>query len=178
MPASDQGKLTGRYTLIPRTLIFLTRGDQVLLMRGAAHKRLWANRYNGLGGHIERGEDPLSAACRELLEESGLSAPDLRLVGVAAIDAGPETGVGLYIFRGECPHGQPAASAEGCAEWIRIADLPALPLVEDLPVLLPRLLAHTRGDPPFSARYSYDDAGNLTLAFGDQPSAANNASES
>ena len=51
--------------LIPRTLIFLTCRDLVLLLKGAPHKRLWANRYNGIGGHIERGEDVLTAAQRD-----------------------------------------------------------------------------------------------------------------
>jgi hypothetical protein len=44
MPARDQGVTCDRYTLIPRTLIFLTRNDQVLLLKGATHKHLWANR--------------------------------------------------------------------------------------------------------------------------------------
>ncbi|MDP3183744.1 MAG: NUDIX domain-containing protein, partial [Anaerolineales bacterium] len=66
MPASEQGVSRDRYMLIPRTLIFLRRGDSVLLIKGAPHKRLWANKYNGVGGHLERGEDVLSAARREL----------------------------------------------------------------------------------------------------------------
>jgi 8-oxo-dGTP diphosphatase len=167
MPASDQGTLQGRYTLIPRTLIFLTRGGRVLLMRGAAHKRLWAGRYNGLGGHVERGEDPLSAGRRELHEEAGLASADLRLVGVAIIDAGPETGVGLYILRGECLHGEPQPSREGQAEWIDPASLPDLPVVEDLPILLPRVLSYRPGDPPFSARFGYGQDGKMEIVFSD-----------
>lgn len=70
MPASDQGVHLPRYKVIPRTLIFLVHGEEILLIRGAPTKRLWANRYNGLGGHVEHGEDPLSAAKRELREEA------------------------------------------------------------------------------------------------------------
>ena len=68
MPIADQGVSSDRYQLIPRTLIFLTRGESVLLLKGAPNKRIWANRYNGVGGHIERGEDAHTAARRELLE--------------------------------------------------------------------------------------------------------------
>lgn len=165
MPASDQGVTRDRYTIIPRTAIFLRRGQSYLLLKGASTKRLWANKYNGLGGHVEKGEDVHGAAVRELLEETGLAA-DLWLCGTLIVDAG-EMGIGLYIFSGECPtgEGEPQPSKEGWAEWVQFEDVSKLPLVEDLPVLLSRIHAMKRGDVPFSARSHYDESGKLIVEF-------------
>lgn len=163
-PVTDQGVNRQRYTVIPRTAIFLRRDDSYLLLKGAPAKRLFANRYNGLGGHVERGEDALSAAQRELREEAGLSA-DLWLCGTLMIDTGGDAGICLYIFTGEAVAGELCSSPEGLPEWIPFAGLDALPVVEDLPLLLGRIHTMRRGDPPFAARSSYTEDGSLILVF-------------
>jgi 8-oxo-dGTP diphosphatase len=173
MPASDQGVSRDRYLLIPRTLIFITRGESVLLLKGAPSKRIWANRYNGLGGHIEQGEDVLSAARRELREETGLEADQLWLAGTLHVDPGGKIGIGIYVIKGSCSQGQPQPSPEGELEWVPFQEIQKLDLVEDLPVLLPRVLAQRSSDPPFSARSHYNQQDQLIVEFApdQQPSA-------
>ena len=166
MPASDQGAINDRYLLIPRTLIFITRGESVLLLKGAPHKRIWANLYNGVGGHIERGEDVITAARREIVEENGLKPEALWLCGTVTVDAGESIGIGLYVMKGFCSEGTPLTSEEGELEWVPFNEIQSKALVDDLPLLLPRVMDQSPGDPPFSAHYHYNQQDILIVDFG------------
>jgi 8-oxo-dGTP diphosphatase len=156
MPVSDQGVTLDRYMLIPRVLIFVWRGDRVLLIKGAPTKRIWADKYNGVGGHVEPGEDVLSAARRELLEETGLTA-DLWLCGTVTVETGRNPGIGIYVFNGQFPRGELKVSKEGSLEWVSFAKIRDLPVVEDLPVLLARIQKMKQGNDPFNAHSLYKE---------------------
>jgi 8-oxo-dGTP diphosphatase len=169
MPKSDQGIEVSlkrdRYTVIPRTLVFITRGDKVLLLRGSAKKRIWANKYNGIGGHIERDEDIYSAARREVIEETGLDVENLRLVGLINIDGDQPTGIMLFVFAAESRSGEPIPSEEGTLEWIERDKITQVDLVEDLPTILPRAINHPIDAEPFFAHYSYTEREELIIRF-------------
>jgi 8-oxo-dGTP diphosphatase len=166
MRPDDQRRAGVDYTVVPRTLVFLTRGDDVLLLKGAPHKRLWAGKYNGVGGHLEPGESPHSSALREVREETGLTVDMLELRAVIHVTLPQPPGVVLFVFVGEAPDGDPRASEEGTPVWIASDALSGLPLVEDLPELLPRLLSPSPSEPRpvLFATYHVDDAG-LKMVF-------------
>jgi 8-oxo-dGTP diphosphatase len=172
MGANEQGAnaTDGRWLTIPRTLcfVFYGEGDQreILLMKRAAHKRVFPNRYNGLGGHIERDEDPLTSARREILEESGLEVQALRLCSAYNIDTGGQSGIVLFVFSATATTREVISDGrEGTLHWIRLTDLFSLDLVEDLPILLPRLIAMQPADPPLFVHVSYDAEDQIQMRF-------------
>jgi 8-oxo-dGTP diphosphatase len=167
MGASEQGssQIKGRWLVVPRTLCFILNGDDVLLMKRASHKRIFPNRYNGVGGHIERNEDPLSSASREIREETGLEVRDLHLRAVYNVDAGDEVGIGVFIFTAISDQRTMTESDEGTLHWIPRGEVLNYDLVEDIPLILPRILAMGPHDPPLFVHLSYDDSDRIQLRF-------------
>ena len=171
MGREDQGVSQGRlrYQVVPRTLCFITYQADLLLLRGGPDKRLWAGLYNGVGGHVEAGEDIYSSALREIGEETGLEVTGLRLCGIVHADAGdPALGILFFVFTAVAASRAVRPSAEGTLEWVSAAGLPAGGMVEDLPVLIPKVLGLGPQEPPFFALYRYDAEDRLTITFSPQ----------
>jgi 8-oxo-dGTP diphosphatase len=179
MQASEQGvREPGRrrYQAIPRTLLLITSQNHdhaateqrdLLLLKGAPTKRLWANRYNGLGGHLEANEDVLSAAQRELAEETGLTGVALTLRGVINIDTGadeqgPRPGVLLFVLVGETQVRDVITTAEGTPEWIPLTHLDDYPLLDDLYAVIPLALGN---GPTFYGHYTPRADGSMSYRF-------------
>lgn len=161
-----------RYHVIARVLILLTSrnpqtgADELLLLKGAATKRLWANYYNGLGGHVEVDEDIYAAALREVHEEAGLEPARLALRGVVNIDTGsddqgPQPGIMMFVFVGEAPGREVIPSVEGELDWLPLATLADYPLVDDLYELIPLAL----GERFFYGHYTPRADGTLHYAW-------------
>jgi 8-oxo-dGTP diphosphatase len=178
MGAKDQGAdaatVARRWQVVPRTLCFVTHGNEVLLLKRALHKRIFPGYFNGIGGHIERDEDPLSGAVREIYEETGLEVHNVRFCGCTLINAGQATGILLFIFRAEANSRAFTDSDEGALHWLSIEEILAgiqngtatLPLVEDLPIILLRIFGEDRQ--PFFAHVSYDAQDRIQFRLADQ----------
>ncbi len=128
---------------------------------------MWANRYNGLGGHIEAHEDVLSAGQRELLEETGLTDVPLTLRGVINIDTGvdeqgPRPGVLLFVLVGETQGRAVTPTAEGTPEWISLTQLDDYPLLDDLYAVIPLALGN---GPTFYGHYTPRTDGSMSYKF-------------
>ncbi len=164
MPVSDQGASDNRYMVVPRNLIFLFDDkDRVLLIKGSSQKKLWSGLYNAIGGHIERGEDVIEGAYRELKEETGISDVLLQVCGLITIDVSECAGVLLFLFKGIYNEKAFTNSSEGKLFWKSINVTNYDELVEDLLVLLPRVVKHEPGDPLIIGKYHYDKQGNMIV---------------
>lgn len=170
MGAQGQGAdaTAGRWLMIPRTLVFVFDAGRVLLMKRGSHRRVFPNKYNGLGGHVERGEHPSETARREVLEESGVRLREVRLRGIHHIDAGAQTGIVMYVFVAQAEDPTVTVTTdEGTLEWVPVGQVAELDVVEDLPLVLPRVLAMADDAPPYVAHVSYDAHDRLVMRVDD-----------
>lgn len=135
-PTPAYGADPSRYQYIPRVLVFVTNGDRVLLLRRAAHKRLWPGLLNAPGGHVERGEDPYAAAQREVLEETGVPVESLRLRGMIVAETGlAGSGILVFVYQGSTTVVGLKGGPEGEPRWVARGELVVDDLAPDLPQL-------------------------------------------
>lgn len=105
------------------TLVYLLRPGEVLL--GMKRRGVGVGRWNGFGGKLEPGETVAEAARRELFEEAGVTADDLRQVGrltfhVASTGDRFET----HVFTTDHWTGEPRESEEMLPAWFALDALP------------------------------------------------------
>jgi 8-oxo-dGTP diphosphatase len=120
-----------------RTLVFVFHGEDLLLI--FRQQPPDAGRWNAIGGKINRGEDPLDAAQRELKEEAGIE-PTLVFRGVATVIV-RSTGEhwSIFLFSAQVGDRAVVPSPEGALRWASPAEIAELPVLPDLPLLLPYL---------------------------------------
>jgi 8-oxo-dGTP diphosphatase len=134
-----------------RTLCFVFSGDDLLLIY--RHRPPDAGMWNVPGGKIDRGEDPLEAAQRELREEAGIE-PALAFRGVATVIV-RSTGEHwcIFLFSGAVDDRVVTPSEEGPLRWASPGEIAGLPVLPDIPLLRPYL--RNRGRSVILAKFTY-----------------------
>lgn len=166
MSISDQGISKENYYVVPRMLIFLfNEQGRVLLLKGSPYKRRWAGVFNGIGGHVEAGEDVMEAALRELAEETGITNVELVFCGQLMINASQGAGVALFVFKGTYLDEEPLSSEDGELMWLSLEELDRYPIMEDLHELLPRVATFKTGDAVMIGKYTFEAGGKLRISF-------------
>jgi 8-oxo-dGTP diphosphatase len=147
------------------TVAFVTHADDVLLLRRSRDADRFVGQWNGVGGHVESGEDVLGAARREVREETGLEVP-LRLRGIVHETGMQGAAYVVFFFAGPSPGRSLSAAPGHELAWHPRSSLEGLALVSDLSAILPRVLVD---GPPFFATERYDGAdGLLTITFSEE----------
>jgi len=117
------------------TLAYIVRDGRVLLChRTARESDMQLGKYNGVGGHMERAEDPVTCIRREIHEETGLrvAAPTLR--GTVSWPGFGPNGEDHFGFVFLVRHGGPdepfTRNDEGTLAWHPLETIDALPMWE------------------------------------------------
>ena len=98
------------------TLVFVFKDGQVLL--GMKKRGFGAGRWNGFGGKVEAGESIEEAARRELREEAGIEAGDLRKAGILTFSfEGNPVPLEVHVFRTDVFTGEPVEGEEMGPQW-------------------------------------------------------------
>jgi len=107
--------------------VLVFRGDRVLAMQRASTEAAGAGLWEGISGRVEADEDPLVAAEREVVEESGLRVRVRpRPVDTYAARRGGEP-MTVIVFRAEHEAGEVVLSVEHDAHrWCELDELTEL----------------------------------------------------
>ncbi len=153
-----------KYQLVPRTLIFVEKDGRILTLFKEKRNSFGFGRLNGIGGHIEQGEEPFESAEREIMEEANIKVKDLDLAAILFIDINDTPGIEVFVFKARYLSGELHDSDEGHLEWMEPADLLQQPnLVKDLQFLLDLVEKHIPNHPPRMVKYAYDENGELRI---------------
>lgn len=147
------------------TLIFCLNGDQVLL--GMKKRGFGVGKWNGFGGKVMEGEDPKSAALRELLEESELIVDEKDAQHVATLDFyfAEKPMFECFVYLTSIYKNEPAETEEMRPQWFSRGSLPFDDMWADDKYWLLRVL----GGEKMKAKVVLDGEGKSVVEFVVEP---------
>lgn len=108
-------------------VVVTNEAGQVMIVEGYKHGP-GRSSWQVVGGYLEVGEEPLQAAQRELLEETGYASDDWQHLGSFVVDANRRVGVGhFYLAR----QARPVTTAnhndleQFAVKWLSVAEVAA-----------------------------------------------------
>jgi 8-oxo-dGTP diphosphatase len=124
------------------TLMFVTRGDEVLLIR--KKRGLGAGKINGPGGKVDPGETTLECAVRETQEELCVTAKDIHLAGELLFHAEDMPRIHAFAYIAGDFGGTPTETDEAIPIWFKINEIPFDEMWQDYRYWLGAALAGSR----------------------------------
>lgn len=143
----------------PATLVFVRRGDQLLLIR--KKRGLGAGKINAPGGRLEPGETPLECAVREVREELCVTPLALEYGGENSFQFVDGYSIHVHIYRATDCEGEPIETDEAVPLWVPVDRIPYEEMWVDDRLWVPLLL----GRQPFRGRFLFDGDAMLDHAI-------------
>ncbi len=81
---------------------------------------VWMGKWNGVGGKIEKGENPQESAIREIYEETQIKVDKVDYKGIVTWDSTNGTKGGMYLFMtyvSNIDYKTPILTEEGILDW-------------------------------------------------------------
>lgn len=153
-----------RHTVIPRTMCLVFHDGCVLLMKAGIGKD-WAGKYDPLGGHIERGEDIIDCANREIQEESGLIVDNTELKGIIHVSNFYKKEIMMFVTVSYSKIKKVTANEEGNLKWVPVDQLDKYPIMDDLKLIISKIKKHKSGQILTGVSKFGDDGKLLSLRF-------------
>jgi len=106
------------------TLCLIRKENKVLL--GMKKKgRMGVGKFNGFGGHVEKGETIEEAAIREVKEEADIETQDLEKIGIVQFRFKSKSEIReVHIFTTDHFLGEPKETEEMKPEWFYLNEIP------------------------------------------------------
>lgn len=150
-------KMSGK-NISMTTLCYMERHEKYLMLHRVSKKKdLNRDKWIGVGGHFEFGESPEDCIIREIKEETGLDAEELKFRGIVTFVSDDDITEYMHLFTCEDFMGEITDCDEGKLEWVEKSKISELNLWEGDKIFLKEL---SEGKGFFSLKLIYTD-GNL-----------------
>lgn len=141
-------------------------GEYLMLHRVKKENDCNHDKWIGVGGKFEDGESPEECVLRETLEETGLTLTDYRYRGIVTFVSDRWETEYMHLFTATGWTGTPHPCDEGELQWIKKAQLRALPMWEGDKIFL-KLLEEDA--PFFSLKLRYEGEHLAQAALNGRP---------
>ena len=140
------------------TLCYILNKEKVLfLLRNKKDNDLNENKYIGVGGKLEKDESPKEGIIREIKEETGLNAKNVKLKGIITFILPKWENELCFVYTCDEYEGIMHECDEGELVWVDKKDINKLNLWEGDKLFLPKLFE----DKLFIMKLIYDIHDNL-----------------
>lgn len=147
------------------TLVYLEKdGKYLMLLRNKKKNDENANKYIGVGGHVEEGETILQCAKREVYEETGLTMNKATYKGIVDFYKDGKSSIErMYLYTSKDFVGEVKDCDEGTLEWVPIDKMEELPLWDGDKVFMPLIPIRDRA---FHLTLVYSENDELLDVYG------------